>query len=336
MRRLVAIAMLSALFVTTAAAAPAFACGCGSVVGTDENPATASHERAIIHWDGDRETIELSLDIDSDGTAVGMIIPTPLPALVSAGDARLFTLLEETIAPQRRVETDWWGLGYLLPDPPVEEVTILDRVQVGPYETLTLAASDSSGLTTWLAVNGFTISPAMERSLTTYVELGWTFTAVRMTSEQAIDGHVDPIRLTFDTPRLVYPMRLARAETTPQSLRIFVLDKQRVNVSKATAPTVEIDGSATVVWAGAMTDSRLATLGKYLTVFDIRYDEPSKQVTSDLGFVYSTNDQDVRPETVHYKMITLLGIPVGTLLVGWTLLGMALVAGHIVGRRRAR
>jgi hypothetical protein len=39
---------------------------------------------------------------------------------------------------------------------------------------------------------------------------------------------------------------------------------------------------------------------------------------------------------VHYKMITLLGIPVGTLLVGWTLLGMALVAGHIVGRRRAR
>jgi len=311
MRRLVAIAILSALFVTTAAAAPAFACGCGSVVGTDESPAT-------------------------EGKSVGMILPTPLPAIVSAGDARLFTLLEDTIQPLRRVQTDWWGLGYLLPDPPVEEVTILDRVQVGPYETVSLSASDSSGLNTWLAVNGFTITPAMQKSLTTYVELGWTFTAVRLTSEQVINGHVDPIRLTFDTPRLVYPMRLARAETTPQSVRIFVLDKQRVNVSKATAPTVEIDGSSTVVWAGEMTDARLATLGKYLTVFDIRYDEPAKQVTSDLGFVYSTNDQDVRVETVHYKMITLLGIPVGTLLVGWALLGMGLVAAHIVGRRRAR
>lgn len=336
MRRLMAIAILSALFVTTAAAAPALACGCGSVVGTEESPATASHERAIIHWDGDRETIELSLDIDSDGSTVGMIIPTPLPAVVNPGDARLFTLLEDTIQPLRRVETDWWGLGYLRPEAPVEEVTVLDRVQVGPYESLSLAASDSAGLTTWLAVNGFTITPETQKALNAYVELGWTFTAVRLTSEQVINGHVDPIRLSFDTPRLVYPMRLARAETTPQSLRLFVLDKQRVNVSKATSPTVEINGDATIVWAGEMTDARLATLGRYLTVFDIRYDDPGKQVTSDLGFVYSTNDQDVRAETVDYKMITLLGIPVGTLLVGWTLLGAGLVTAHVVGRRRAR
>lgn len=341
MRRRVTTRMLAAVvagvvLATTAAASPALACGCGSVVGEDAAPAVASHERAIIYWDGDRETIDLSLDIDTEGTAVGMILPTPLPAVVSMGDTRLFDLLEETIKPTQRVETDWWGLGYLRPDPVVPDVTVLDRVQVGPYETVTLAASDSAGLTTWLAVNGFTISQATERALAGYVELGWSFTAIRLSSEQAIDGHVDPVRLSFDSPRLVYPMRLARAETTPQSLRIFVLDKQRVNVAKANSPTVDIDGSASVVWAGAVTDARLAALGRYLTVFDIRYDDPSKQVTSDLGFVYSTNANDVRPETVHYRMVTLLGIPVGTLVVGWLLLGLALAAGHIVGRRRAR
>ena len=52
--------------------------------------------------------------------------------------------------------------------------------------------------------------------------------------------------------------------------------------------------------------------------------------------MYSVSDADVKPETVHYAMITLLGIPVGTLVVGWTVLGLALATGHFVGRRRAR
>ena len=47
MRRLVAIAMLSALFVTAGAASPAFACGCGVVVGPPEQPVAATNERAL-------------------------------------------------------------------------------------------------------------------------------------------------------------------------------------------------------------------------------------------------------------------------------------------------
>ena len=59
-------------------------------------------------------------------------------------------------------------------------------------------------------------------------------------------------------------------------------------------------------------------------------------MTSDLAFVYSVAGTDVKPETVHYRMITLLGIPVGTLIVAWTILGLAIITGHFVGRRRAR
>jgi hypothetical protein len=328
--------MLSALLVTTAAVSPAFACGCGGVVGPADQPVTASHERAIVHWDGEKETIELMLDMESEALSVGMIIPTPLPAFVSEGDARTFDTLESVIAPVRREETDVWGLGYLLPDPPPGEVEILDRVRVGPLETTTLDASDTAGLTTWLAANSFSISPEMTKSFASYIELGWTFTTIRLTSDEVINGHVDPIRLTFDTNRLIYPTRLAKSETTPQSLRLYVLDKQRVGVAKANSPTVDIDGEVTIVWAGEVTDSRLTPLGEYLTVFDILYEDPEEQVTSDLGFVYSLNENDVRPETVHYKMITLLGIPVGTLIVLWVILGGVLVTAHIVGRRRAR
>lgn len=336
MRRLVAIGMLSALFITAGAASPAFACGCGVVVGPQEQQVTASNERAIVHWDGTKETIDLQLDLESESLAAGMIIPTPLPALVSEGDARLFDLAEGMAAPTDRVETDWWGLGYLRPDSEPQEVVVLDRVTVGPIETTTLAATDTGGLDTWLANNGFAVPEAKTKALGAYIERGWSFTVMRLTGEEALDGTISPIRLTFDTPRLVYPTRLAAAETTPQSLRLYVFDKQRVMVAQAHAPTRDIDGSVTVVWAGEPLDSRLAALGDYLTVFDIRYDDPAEQVTSDLAFVYSVAGTDVKPETVHYRMITLLGIPVGTLIVAWTILGLAIITGHFVGRRRAR
>ena len=38
----------------------------------------------------------------------------------------------------------------------------------------------------------------------------------------------------------------------------------------------------------------------------------------------------------HYRMITLLGIPVGTLIVVWTALGLLLTVRYIIGRRRER
>ena len=336
MRRLVAIGLLSAIFVGTAAASPAFACGGCVVLPPDGETVVASNERALVHWDGDKETIELLLDVDSDALSLGMIIPTPLPALVTEGDPRLFDLVESAVAPTRRVETDIWGLGYLFPDPPAADVVVLDRVQVGPVETATISATDPGSLNTWLATNGFSISEAATKSMASYVERGWSFTVLRLTSETPATGQLDPIRLTFDSVRLVYPSRIASAATTPQDLRLYVFDKQRVTAAKAHTPTVEIDGEVSIAWAGEMTDARLAALGDYLTVFDIHYSDPKEQVTSDLAFVYSVSELDVKPQTVHYKMITLLGFPVGTLIVGWTAIGIAIAAGHLIGRRRAR
>lgn len=336
MRRLVAIGVLSAIFIATAAASPAFACGCGVVLSPDGQTVEASNERALVHWDGEKETIELLLDVESEALSLGMIIPTPLPALVTEGDARLFDVVESAVAPTRRVETDWWGLGYLLPDPPAQEVVVLDRVQVGPVETATISATDPGSLNTWLAANGFSISEAVTKSMSSYIDRGWSFTVLRLTSETPATGQLDPIRLTFESQRLVYPTRIASAATTPQDLRLYVFDKQRVTVAKAHQPTVDIDGEVAVAWAGEVTDARLAALGDYLTVFDIHYSDPKEQVTSDLAFVYSVTELDVKPETVHYRMITLLGFPVGTLIVGWTALGIAIAAGHVIGRRRAR
>jgi hypothetical protein len=336
MRRPVAIAVLSALLAVTAVAGPAHACGCGVIMPPKQETVQASNERALVYWDGERETIELMLDMNSTALEFGMIIPTPLPAVVSEGDARIFDTVEDSIEPRERVETDWWGLGYLLPDPPLDSVTIVERLRVGWVESTTIEAADTVALTAWLATNGFEVPAAAQKALDIYVQRGWSFTVLRLANDDGITGQLDPIRISFDTNRLVYPARLVAAETEPKELRLYVFDKQRVNVAKAHQPTVDIDASVSIPWAGEVGDNRLREMGAYLTVFDIHWGNPKEHAASDLAFVYSTSEQDVIPEQVHYRMITLLGVPVGTLVVGWLLIGFALITGHFVGRRRAR
>jgi hypothetical protein len=176
----------------------------------------------------------------------------------------------------------------------------------------------------------------MSNAIKTYAEYGWSFTLISLTSEDVIDGHIDPIRLTFNTNRLVYPMRLARSEPGPQNVRIYLFDDHRNDVTQAAAPTLDIDADIDDLYAGKVEDSRLTELGSYLSAFDITYTDPKVQVVSDIGFFESVSDETVMPTITEYRPVTLLGLPVGTLVVAWALVGTLLVVGHFRGRRRAR
>jgi len=340
MRRLVVMGVVSsalaASLVLATAATPALACGCGAIVAPPDTRVSTSDERVILSWNGARESMELSFDVSSTSLAAGLIIPTPTPATVEAGDARTFDLIENLVTPEERFETDIWGLGYLMPENEPAMVTVLDRIELGALEATSLASTDSAGLAAWLATNEFEITDELTEALSSYVELGWSFTAVRLTAGAPLSGRLDPVRLSFATDRLVYPMRLAQLDPGQRHVRVYVFDSQRAALTQASAPTRELDADVSVLWAGEPRDARLSALGSYLTVLDVHYEKPDEQATSDIGVVQSSNQSRIKPEVVRYRMITLLGFPVGTLVVLWFAIGFGLVAGHLIGRRRAR
>ena len=336
MRRVLAVGFVTLALLATSAVGPVAACGCGGVVGPIDSTVTASSERAIISWDGEKETIELTFDIDSTTASAGLIVPTPAPATISAGDLRTFDVIESVIQPTVNVEKDWWGIDYFVDDEKPDAVDTLARVPLNPITTTTIAASDSIGLQAWLTLNGYGVTDAMASAIKTYAEYGWAFTLISLTSADVIDGHIDPIRLTFDTNRLVYPMRLARSEDGAQNVRLYVFDDHRNDVTQAAAPTLNIDAEIETLFAGEVQDSRLVALGSYLSAFDITYADPKNQVTSDIGFFESVSDESVVPTAVDYRPVTLLGLPVGTLIVVWTIVGAVLVVAHFRGRQRAR
>lgn len=336
MRRVLAGGLVTLALLATSAVAPANACGCGGVVGPPDTTIVASSERAIISWDDKVETIELTFDVDSDTPRAGLIVPTPTPATISAGDLRTFDVIESVIKPSVVVEKDWWGINYFVPQPPERVEDTTPRVDLGPIETQNILASDSVALQAWLTLNGFGVTDAMASAIKTYSDYGWSFTLIALTSDDIIDGHIDPIRLTFETNRLVYPMRLAKSETVPQNVRLYVFEKARLDVTQAAAPTLGIDADITELFAGEVTDQRLSQLGPYLSAFDIHYTDPKNQVESDIGFFSSLRETHYAPTVTEYRPVTLLGLPLGTLIVVWVLVGVLLVAGHVRGRRKAR
>ncbi len=333
---LAVISLLALGALVIAPAPPAFACGCGAVVGPDGSTATTSREQAIISWNGEEETMEIAFDLNSGLSDAGLLIPTPTHPVVSAGDARVFALIDDTIAPTITDQTDWWGLGYVFPPPSEPATRVIKRLEIGPIEAVTLEATDTASLALWLNDNGYVLTKGMTDSLQSYIALGWSFTAIKLTGEHALNGSVDPIRLTFETSRAVYPMRFGSTDAGPTQLRLYVFDDARDQVTQANSPTVDIKADVEVLWAGKVADSRLLAFGSYLTAFDIRYHVPAEDITSDLGFVADNTTSDVKPQLTRYRMVTLLGVPVATLVVGWALLGLALLTGHFVGRRRAR
>ena len=170
------LAVATALLVGLQVASPALACACGAPAPLPGTEVDVNRETAIVRWDGDSEEIVMQLDMISDAGETGLVVPTPKPATVSAGDAQTFDDIVAEIQPRVQTKYDWWGPnpfeGSGAGGPDGSAPQVLDRVQLGPIEATTLAASDSQGLTEWLDENGYALSPAVSAELEPYVADG--------------------------------------------------------------------------------------------------------------------------------------------------------------------
>ena len=328
-------ALVSVLLSATAAAAPANACGCGAVTPAPGAVVDVTRESAIVSYKDGVETIQLSLGVDSAIESAGLVIPTPSPATVTAGDPAVFEALAEQTAPRERYVDDWWGTKVDTTSASVEP-TVVSRVTVGALEATTLAASDAAGLSAWLAQHGYTVPPEAAAQFDFYVAKRWYFVAVALTNDATLDGALEPIQVSFPTDALVYPLAMTRAAASEQSLRLSVFGDHRVDLVQAGTPGAPLNAAQRTVWAGPVTESALAPLGAYLTVVDLRLDVPATQVTSDIGIVQAPDDRAVDPGRVVIRPIQLLGFPLGTLLAIWLGLGLLGLVGAIIARSRLR
>jgi hypothetical protein len=344
--RLGLVAALLATMTTMVLATPGYACACGAVVAPGGAQATMNREVALVHWDGSIETILMQLALNASTDNVALVVPTPTPATVAAADKATFTELDTLTAPRVQQRRHWTlgrqdsGAPGPLEAAAARAPEVINQVQLGPLEATTLAGGDLSGLQKWLADNGYSIKPAVSDALGPYVRDGWSFVAMRLTSSAPLSGGLNPVRMTFQSSRLVYPMRLSVAAPTPQQVTVFTLSDHRQQRSDADAST-EAGQSTQVQFAHnistAVSDPLLRELtgnhGGYLTKIQVNIPKPAR-ISSDFTFGNAPNDDTYR-QVVYVDHDVVIPIQL-ILFAGFALAAIAATVIFLLVRRQRR
>ncbi|MFJ6459606.1 DUF2330 domain-containing protein [Streptomyces sp. NPDC091387] len=223
--------------------APAYACGCGAMVVDRNSRVTVERETSVVSWSGGTEQIVMRLTVRGNAPAAAWIMPVPHRASVELGDAAVFSELVTLTAPVHETRRYFWprakdwpfggsdrASGSGAAPSAAAPVGVVGRERLGPFDVARLTATDPAALEGRLTENGFELPDRLSTALRPYVDQKWEYVAIRLAPQEPggpLLGRLDPLRLRFAGDGPVYPMRLSRLATTPQSLGLYVLAANR-------------------------------------------------------------------------------------------------------------
>lgn len=297
----------------TNVAAPAWACGCGAYI-PDRAGATVVDERALIAWDGSTEDILMSFGVTGSSDRAAWVMPVPSAARVTLGDNAVFDDLATLTAPRIEYRDSWWPTFSWLTESssgalegvgarPAGGVSVLATQRIGPFEVTRLAGDNSAALAAWLGDKGFPRPATLDDNLAPYVEQGWEIVAIQLAPDGSgsLTGALQPLRLSFASDTVVYPMRLSRAATVPQSVELSVLAEHRMEPSTVpvagTEPTLRYAGRLDVQTAPTALAPYL-TAGTFLTSWT---DVIGRPAGIEHDYVFTRADSDTTYQQVIYR-----------------------------------
>jgi hypothetical protein len=267
----------------------------------------------------------------------------PTAATVKLGDGRLFNALQEFTKPSIRVEHVRMADGAVgsAALPGALPVTLLQRQALGPFDVSTLAATNASALGDWLAANGYQFPEALGTALKPYVDQHWLYVAVRLTpgkAGEALTGALDPLQVTFQSDRIIYPMRLSALARNPLPVFLYVLAEHRADnpAGGVDAPRLRVQFAGWVDPAALPPDSPIAPLVPhrlFLTKFYAQLNDPAS-IKDDWVFPLALNDEPYRDVEVQYVYDAVSPFERLFLPAAIVVVVAALVLGIVVVRRR--
>ena len=91
-------------------------------------------------------------------------------------------------------------------------VQVLKQQVVGPYETVQLASSDPTALSTWLTSHGYAIPSDVQPIIDAYVKQGLDFLALKLVPGASVQS-MRPVRVTTQGASPILPLRMVAAGT---------------------------------------------------------------------------------------------------------------------------
>ena len=217
--------LVAALFGLWAGPAAAF---CGTYVASPGVELTNQTSQIIIVRQDGRTTLSMANDYTGSATNFAMLVP--VPEVLEREDIttvrpELFQRFDDYSAPrvvEYTCDDFWWddydfsemdgggggeaGGGW--EEPPT--VVVEAEYEVGIYTIQIVSATDSGGLMTWLADNGYGVDAAAESLLGEYIDGGQYFFAAKVNLGAAVtDGtFLEPLQFGYESEVFSLPVRL--------------------------------------------------------------------------------------------------------------------------------
>jgi hypothetical protein len=255
---------------------------CGFYVASGDAKLFNRSSQVVLVRDRDRTVLTMASDFRGEPQQFALVVPVPSVLQkdqVHVGDSALVARLDAFTAP-RLVE-------YHDPDPCpaagmaldmsevqvgaermrmagggrnarfITSVRIEARYTVDEYDILILSATESAGLSRWLAANGYRVPPDAVPILDSYIRQGLKFFVAKVNlMEHSRLGFrsLRPIQVAFESAKFVLPLRLGTTNADgPQELFVYALTPagrvEAVNYRNVRLPTnVEIPSYVKDEW----------------------------------------------------------------------------------------
>lgn len=224
---------LLSIFTLTLLITPVGALADGMLIARPNDIINETDQKAVIWHDGKTQTLILSITFKGDADEFAWIIPVPSKPEVDAGVDEIFTALTQLTNISYSDTGSFIGSVNFAPGGMEKStVTVIETKKVDIYDIAVLTAKDTTDLRKWLEDNDFTYPESREHLLKSYVNKDWYFVAAKINTKSLSlarglkTGHATPLKLTFESEKIVYPLKISGMEsyiptTTGQVINAF-------------------------------------------------------------------------------------------------------------------
>jgi hypothetical protein len=148
-----------------------------------------------------------------------------------------------------------FGAGDTLAGTP--QVQVVSQEVVGPYEVVTVQASQGEALGAWLDANGFDVPAALQPTIDAFTMAGFDFIALKLRPGVGVQA-MQPVRVVTPGADATLPLRMVAAGVGANvSVELFVLSEGRYHPQNFPDATIDFSKLAWNPTLGASTYSTL-------------------------------------------------------------------------------
>jgi hypothetical protein len=218
------------------------AIACGGFFCNINQPVNQNAERIVFAHDQGKIHMHVQINYQGPPTNFGWILPVPADVTTDLSSEAFFSALDRLYGPFFNLDLQSeegcqvfisTGDNFRGSDAGIaqstndNQVQVLSREEVGPYDRVILQATSVDALRAWLNDNEFAIPEAIDEKLAPYIELGSAFVLIKLLSNQD-SGDIVPLYLTYRGSRPSIPLKpTGVAASNDMGVIVNIFDQHR-------------------------------------------------------------------------------------------------------------